>query len=149
MKGFKFRGERILEWRRAQADAARGEYLRAAETAREAARIADAAHARADRAVADSLAALSAPVGIATIERHRIWIARERRHADDCRQTQAQQQQVADEKSQLLQAANRNVRVMERLRERAERRHREAERQQEMKIIDELATQRFAIRQAE
>lgn len=149
MKGFRFRGEKILEWRRAQADAARGEYLRAAETAREAARLADAAQRRAEQAVTDSMRILREPVGIDAIQRHRIWIDRERWHADGCRRTQQAEEKVADEKSRLLQVANRNVKVMERLRERAEHRHREVERQQEMKIIDELATQRFAVRRTE
>ena len=147
MKGFKFRGERILEWRRAQADAARGEYLRAAETAREAARLADEAQASADRAAAEALTALGAPVGIEVIERHRIWIARQRRFADGCRQTRHERQHAAAEKAALLQVANRHVKVMERLRDRAQQRHRELERQLEMKTIDELATQRFAARQ--
>jgi flagellar export protein FliJ len=149
VKGFTFRGERILEWRRVQADAARGEYLRAAETAREAARLADQAQAGADRAATEALTVLDAPVGIDVIERHRIWIGRQRRFADGCRRTQQEQEQAAAEKAALLQVANRHVKVMERLRDRAQQRHRELERQLEMKTIDELATQRFAARQQE
>jgi flagellar export protein FliJ len=149
VKGFRFRGERILEWRRVQADAARGEYLRAAETAREAARFADQAQTAADRAATESLTALDAPVGIEVIERHRIWNGRQRRFAEGCRQTQHEREQAAVEKAALLQVANRHVKVMERLRERAQQRHRELERQLEMKTIDELATQRFAARQQE
>ena len=36
MKAFRFRGARILEWRRVQADAARVEFVRATESARAA-----------------------------------------------------------------------------------------------------------------
>ena len=149
MKGFKFRGERILEWRRVQADAARGEYLRAAETAREAARLADEAQAGADRAANEAVTVLGAPVGIEVIERHRIWIARQRRFADGCRQTHHERQQAANEKAALLQVANRHVKVMERLRERAAARHQEEERQADMKALDELATLQYVRRRME
>ncbi len=149
MKSFTFRGERILEWRRVQADEARGEFLRASASEREAAALAEAAQARADRAAQESIDVLGEPVGIDTIERYRIWIAKERRHADGCRQAQHERQQVAETKASALQLAHRHVKVMERLRERAERRHRDLERQLDAKALDELATQRYASRQAD
>jgi flagellar export protein FliJ len=86
---------------------------------------------------------------VATIERHRNWIGREQRRADGCRQTYRERQRVADEKSAALQLANRHVKVMERLRERAQRRYQHLERQLEMKALDELATTQFARRRAE
>jgi hypothetical protein len=149
VKPFKFKGERILEWRRVQADAARGEYLRAAETAREALRAAEEAGAAADRAVHDGDYAVRHATDVATIERHRIWIVREQRRADGCRRTYLERQAAADEKAAALQVANRHVKVMERLRERAQRRHRDLERQLDMKALDELATLQYARRRAE
>jgi flagellar export protein FliJ len=148
MKPFKFKGERILEWRRVQADAARGEFLRAAETAREALRVAETAESAAIEAVKNGDHAVRHATDVATIERHRIWISREQRRADGLRRTYLERQAVADQKSVVLQVANRHVKVMERLRERAQRRHRDLERQLEMKALDELATMQFARRRA-
>lgn len=149
MKGFVFRSQRILDWRRLQADTARGEFLRAAETAREALRVADDA----DRAVGEATQAASVAfrhaTDVATLERHRIWIGREERRAEGCRRTYRDRQKVADERSAALQVANRHVKVMERLRERAQRRYQDLERQLEMKALDELATVQYARRRAE
>jgi flagellar export protein FliJ len=149
VKPFKFKGERILEWRRVQADAARGEYLRAAETAREALRLADDAAAAAAGAVARANEAIRHATDVVTIERHRIWIGREQRRADGLRRTYRERQTVADEKAAVLQTANRHVKVMERLRERTQRRYQLLERQLEMKALDELATMQYARRRAE
>jgi len=49
----------------------------------------------------------------------------------------------------VLQIAMRHVKVMERLRDRAWRRHLDAERQREMKDIDQLATLQYARRKAD
>ena len=149
MKPFKFRGERILEWRRVQADAARGEFLRAAETAREAQRVADAAAASVASAGEAANEAIRHATDVVTIERHRIWIVREQRRAEGCRLTYRERQTVADEKSAALQVANRHVKVMERLRERTQRRYQDLERKLEMKALDELATTQYARRRAE
>lgn len=149
MKPFVFRGQRVLEWRRVQADAARGEFLRAAATARETLRAAEEADAAAERASLDAGRVFRHAADVVTLERHRIWIDRERRRADACRRTHRDRQRIADEKAAALQLANRHVKVMERLRERAERRYRDLERQLEMKALDELATVQYARRRAE
>ncbi len=149
MKPFTFRGERILEWRRVQADAARGEYLRAAETAREALNVAEAALVPVGQASQAAMTAIRHATDVATIERHRIWIGREERRADGCRKTYQERQAAADQKAAALQLANRHVRVMERLRERTLRRYQHLERQLEMKVLDELATTQFARRRAQ
>ncbi|MEQ1871395.1 MAG: hypothetical protein ABL961_15380 [Vicinamibacterales bacterium] len=148
MKAFAFRGERILEWRRVQADAARGEYLRAAETAREALVAAETADTAARQAAVAADEAIRHATDVVTIERHRIWIVREQRRAEGCRQTYRERQIAADEKATVLQEANRHVKVMERLRERARTRYLDLERQLEMKTLNELATMQFARRRA-
>ncbi len=149
MKPFRFRGEQILAWRRTLADRARGEFLRAAESAREAQRLADAADAAVSAADVTAIAAIRAARDVVTIERHRIWIASERRRAEGCRQQHRQREVVAAEKAAALQLANRHVKIMERLRERAQRRYQDRERQVEMKALDELATLQYARRRAE
>lgn len=149
MKPFAFKAQRILDWRRLQADTARGEFLRAAETAREALRVADDADGAVRAASQAADAAFRAATDVMTLERHRIWIGREQRRADGCRRTYRDRQKVADDKAAALQVANRHVKVMERLRERAQRRYQDLERQLEMKALDELATVQFARRRAE
>jgi flagellar export protein FliJ len=146
---FRFRGERILEWRRVQADAARVEFLRASETARAAAARVAAAEASCARSSRELIEAMADTVDVATIERYRNWITQQERETDACRQHHRERQLLADAAGQALQTANRHVRVMERLRDRAAARHAEATRQAEMKQIDELATLQFVRRKLE
>jgi flagellar FliJ protein len=149
MKGFRFRGERILEWRRVQADAARVAFVRASESAREA--DAQARHAQADasRTADEYVTAMKSGTSVDTIERYRNWIARQRVHVASCQKTSRERREVADAASQALQTANRHVKVMERLRERAVGRFIEAERQREMKALDQLATLQYVRRRRE
>jgi len=149
MKGFRFRGARILEWRRIQADQARAEFVRATESARETAAALARAEAGVVRAVNDYLGAIAAPTDIGTLERYRNWIGRQRAGVVTCQKSHEQRQAIVANAARALQTANRHVKVMERLRDRAEKRHRETERQLEMKALDELATQRYARRHIE
>lgn len=149
MRAFRYRGERILEWRRAIADTALGEFLRAAASAREARRLADEAERRSAQAEIDAVAAMRGAANVSSLERHRIWIARERRHADGCRVAHQEQQRIADVFQTALQLARRHVKVMERLRDRAERRYHDLERQMDMKALDELATIQYARRRVD
>src|SRR5262245_14831635 len=143
---FRFRGARLLEWRRVQADAARVVFVRATESVREAAaRIVDA-HARIERADREFRFATEGLSDIGTIVRYRNWIDRERQHAAVCRRQHDDQRVVADKAAGVLQTAIRQVKVMERLRDRAWRRHQQAERRSEMKELDQLATLPFARR---
>jgi len=149
MKAFRFRGARILEWRRVQADAARVEFVRATESLRAAAaRMADADQG-CDQAVRELQTAMATPTDVGTLVRYRNWIHKSRGHADACRQLQQEQRVLADAAAGVLQLASRHVKVMERLRDRARRRHLDAERQQEMKELDQLATMQYARRKTE
>ena len=149
MKGFRFRGARILEWRRVQADQARAEFLRATESARETAAALSRAEADVTRAVDEYLSVMSTPVDVATLERYRNWIGQQRVRVLTCHKAHEQRRAIVDKTAALLQTAQRHVKVMERLRERAGKRYRETERQLEMKAIDELATLRHARRRNE
>ncbi len=149
MKSFRFRGAKLLEWRRLQADQARAAFLRATESARETAALVATAEAGGTRAVREYLGVLATPVDVATLERYRNWIDRQRTHTAAARRAHEERRVVANAAAGVLQIANRHVKVMERLRDRAERRHREAERHAEMKVINELATMQYARRQAE
>jgi flagellar export protein FliJ len=146
VKAFRFRGARLLEWRRTQADQARVAFVRAAESARETAALLARAEEDERLSVRNYLDILHTAVDVPTIERYRNWIGRQRSRVAACERSHAERQKTADDAAQALQIASRHVKVMERLRDRAEQRHREAERQLEMKAIDELATMRFARR---
>ena len=145
---FRFRGARILDWRRVQADAARVAFVRATESVREAAdRVADADD-QSERAVSEYKTAMASPNDIGTLLRYRNWIGKQREHAAACRRQHAEQRVVAEQAAGVLQTAMRHVKVMERLRDRAWRRHLDAERQREMKELDQLATLQFARRKS-
>ena len=149
MKAFRFRAARILEWRRVQADAARQEFLRATASVREADQQLAHAEAERDRVSREWVAAMASPIDVGTVARYRNWIDRQRGHIETCRTMRDERRGVADHKAGLLHQAVRDVKVMERLRERIWHRHQELERQEEMKTIDQLATSQFARRRAE
>ena len=146
---FRFRGARILDWRRVQADAARVAFVRATESVREgAAHVADADDQMA-RAVREYQAALASPSDIGTIVGYRNWIGKQREHAAVCRRQHDERRVVAERAAGVLQMAMRQVKVMERLRDRAWRRHLDGERRREMKELDQLATLQYARRMSE
>ena len=142
-KTFAFRAARVLDWRKRQVDAARLAVMRAQESAREAeARVTDA-EARTARAAADLRQVLAAPVGTDTIVRHRNWIEREQAHAVGCRRARDEARLTVNAALVVLQQAMRDMKMMERLRERALARHDAAARRNEMNALNELATSRF------
>ena len=145
---FRFRGRRILDWRRVQADAARVAFVRATESVRAAAARVAEADTRADRAVHEYRMAMAGTSDVGTIVGYRNWIEKQREHAAACRRQHEEQRAVAETAAGVLQTAMRHVKVMERLRDRAWRRHLDAERQREMKELDQLATLQFARRKA-
>jgi flagellar export protein FliJ len=143
---FRFRGARILEWRRVQADAARVAFVRATESVREAADHVAAADDQTERAVSEYKTATASPSDIGTLLRYRNWIGKQREHAAACRRQHDERRVAADQAAGVLRTAMRHVKMMERLRDRAWRRYLDAERQREMKEVDQLATLQFTRR---
>src|SRR5262245_24186865 len=143
---FHFRRARILECPWVQPCAAPGALVSAPAPVREASARLAAAEQQTDRAVRDYTPALATANEIGTIVRYRNWIVRERAYAVACRRHHEQRRLVADQAASALQTAMRHVKVMERLRDRAWRRHLDAERQREMKELDQLATLQYARR---
>src|SRR6266508_2004568 len=113
---FRFRGARILDWRRVQADAARVAFVRATESVREAADRVTDADGQTARAVQEYTAAMASPHDIGTILRYRNWIGKQREHAAGCRRQHDEQRVVADQAAGVLRTAMRHVKMMERLR---------------------------------
>ena len=86
---------------------------------------------------------------VGTLLGYRNWIGRERGHAEACHKLHQERRDFADVAAGKLQLASRHLKVMERLRDRAWRRHLDAERQQETKELDQLATLQYARRKAQ
>jgi flagellar export protein FliJ len=107
------------------------------------------ADARSARAAGECERALRESIDAGTLERHRNWIAQEQRHAATCRRSHEECLGAVQAAAVILQKAARHVRMMERLRERARRRHQDASRRAESKVLDELATVQFARRKSE
>ena len=149
MKAFRFRGARIVEWRRVQADAAHVAFVRATESVREAARKVEDADVACDRAAREYVDALALPSDVETHQRYRNWIDRQRAHAAACHRAHQERRLVADQAAAALQDANRHVKIMERLRDRAWERYVILERQTDIKELDQLATLQYARRSTE
>jgi hypothetical protein len=146
---FRFRAAAALDIRRKQEDAARLAAAQA-ELAREAAeQVADDARdaVRVDRE--RLVGAQSAGVEAWRVQWHRVWIERQRREAD-ARATDAKSRAAeAAVAQQAVQDAFKRRRVLERLRDRASRKHRRAVDQQHVREMNELATLRFVAQIAE
>jgi len=149
MKSFHFRAERLLEWRRIQADAARVAFMRANESARETARLVEAAEARRQQAEREYCGVMTRTVEAGSLERYRNWIAARQRDVMARRQSHQQRMAALEKAVEGMRQADRNKRVIERLRDRAWHRYLEASRRVEMKELDALATLRFTRRKAE
>jgi flagellar export protein FliJ len=143
VKAFRFRAARVLEWRTAAADAARSAFVRARESARETEARVEAADARCSAAAQALRAELASPIDVETIGRHRSWIDHQRAAVAACQQFHDERVAAAAVAADALRDAKRRVKVLERLRERALRRHTAAVQRQEMQRLDEFAVQQF------
>src|SRR6187397_1108380 len=96
MRAFRFRGARILDWRRVQLDAARVAFVRATESVREAtARVADA-DAAIGQAASEYLGVLATPSEVSQLVRYQNWITQQRGRADASRKTLEERRLAAD-----------------------------------------------------
>jgi flagellar export protein FliJ len=133
----------VLEWRTAAADTAHGAFVRAGESVREAATLVAAADAGRDDAVRALREELDSLTNAEVVARHRTWIDHQHAAATACQRLHDERVTAAAAAAGALADARRQVRVLERLRERALRRHTAAERRQEMQRLDEFALQQF------
>ena len=82
----------------------------------------------------------------AEFERHRNWIEELRRRLQHARVQRDERARAVASAREHLRVADRDVGVLERLRERAMARHQLAERREEMKALDEFAALQFSRR---
>lgn len=143
MADFRFRAQAALDLRRKQED----EAATALAQAESACRLAEARRdrAEADRRTAQEQLATAQRFGsdISTLLWHRNWIARLAAEVDTAKvdvEARAAEVRVAEE---AWREARKKRLALERLRERAVRRHQHELQRQELKVIDELARLRF------
>lgn len=146
MKAFRFRPETVLRLRRRARDAAHVELGRAQRAKADA----DTELARSVDAMTTAAAAFRDVMASGgegeTFERYRTWMVGLRTAVDGHRVQVDRHQQVVDARAAVLKTAHQQVRVVERLRERAERRYDDEARRQALKAMDELAGQQYARR---
>jgi hypothetical protein len=140
---FRFRAAAALDIRRKQEDAARLESAKA-ELARDSAR--QTAEAARQAVISDGERLVNAQAaGLESwrVQWHRAWIEQQRRHAVARADEAVVKAQEADAAQKIVQEAFKRRRVLERLRDRAARKHRRASEQQHVREMNELATLRF------
>jgi len=140
---FRFRAAAALDIRRKQEDAARLESAKA-ELARDSAL--QAADAARQAVISDGERLVNAQAaGLESwrVQWHRAWIDQQRRHAVARAEEAAVKVQESDAAQKIVQDAFKRRRVLERLRDRAARKHRRASEQQHVREMNELATLRF------
>ena len=143
MRPFKFRAAAALDMRRKAEDAAALELARKDASFRQIeASLQSAEHAR-ENALADQHSQSQKGIDIATLFWHRNWIVRLQATVVDLRADVNTAQQAVLVARQAWQLAKRRRLSLERLRDRAQARHRADEQREELKVIDELARVRF------
>jgi flagellar export protein FliJ len=143
MKRFQFRPAAVLELRRRQHEAAQRQLVRAQRERDEAARVRDEAIEATAGAEADMHARLHAGADVETIMRHRNWIARQRAAADGKRRAHAARQTDVERATDHVRRTRRQMRALERLRDRAWRAHLTEVGRLEAIELDRLAIVRF------
>lgn len=148
MKPFTFRAEAALELRRRQDEEARRR-LAAAETRLAEARTELAqAVARFEEALRRAREEDQRPGDVAGRVWYRNWMVGHRQRVDRCRAiVTACETDVASARAAAA-LARRRLRSLERLKERAWQAYRTAERREEQKELDALASQRYAVARA-
>ena len=147
MRSFKFRAQPALDFRQRELEIAQRELARAEQvrdTARARLESADAEAARARTQAADAQRTASAVAGL---ERYRFWILRlDYERAGYAATLAAREQDVVKAVDRCRRAQQRRE-SLDRFKQKARAAHDAAERVAEQKLIDELATRRFAARQ--
>jgi len=143
MSPFKFRAAAALEIRRKEEDAAALELARKDANYRQIESALQSAERARESALADQHAQSQRGIDIATLFWHRNWIIRLQATVVDLRVESHAAQQAVEIARQAWQLAKRRRLSLERLRDRAQARHRADEQREELKVIDELARVRF------
>jgi flagellar export protein FliJ len=143
MRAFRFRAAAALDLRRKEEESARLRFAKAqADLHHAQQRVADADHA-AMEAAAHLATAHAAGTEAWRLSWHQSWIRKQRLEADACRRTVAVSATIAERAAASVSIAHQKRRVLERLRERALERHRQAADRHATNEMNELANLRF------
>ena len=143
---FRFRAAALLDLRRKQLEDARAILAHTQQALADASRALDHACAARDRAEVQFQAALVAGVDGGEVERHRNWITLQKTVVNRRGEAREACQLAVTQAAAVVMDRRRQVRVLERLRERALRRYEAEMRRREMKEIDLFATLKHARR---
>ena len=146
MKPFRFRADGVLEIRRRSRDTAQARLAREEHALRVAALEMDRAAGAMEEAEQAYRATLGSGHDVADFGRHRNWIDRLRRGLEQARGRRDGQARAVASARESLRLADRDVRVLERLRERALAAYQLGVRREEMKQLDEFAALQFGRR---
>ena len=147
MPTFRFRAQAALDLRVREHDAALRELARAETEQQQARTRLESAERTLDEARRTADDAVRTATGVADLHWYPFWIVRlDRERAELATALDAHDTIVATAREACL-AARQRRESLERFREKAQAAHRAAEAALERKVIDELATRRFAVRQ--
>jgi len=148
MKTFRFRAAVALDVRRRQEEAAEA-LLRRAEADWSSARAHwELSRVRVGEATGQLASTARGGAEGHVLTWHRNWIVGLQTEVERSGQVAAQMAVVASQALRVWQTARRRRLVLERLRDRAWERHRQAENREELKLIDELARTRYVTARA-
>ena len=146
---FRFRAAPLLALRQHELEAAQERLALATRAVEASERRLTEVEAAGHAAVADYRAVLGAGTDQATLERHRYWIGQQHGLVERHERERAACREAVAIASGAVVAVHRQVRVLERLRDRSLRRHEAEVRRREDRDIDRLATLQYARRLAE
>jgi flagellar protein FliJ len=145
MAAFRFRASAALDLRRKQEDEAASVLAAAEARFHEGNELLAQVERQRARALAEHAEQSRRGIGAAALCWHRNWITRLQNAADDVRADVRRLAALAEEARRAWQMAKRRRMALDRLRERALARYQADERQQERKLLDELARIRFVM----
>jgi flagellar FliJ protein len=148
MKPFAFRAQAALDLRRRQEEDARRALAAAEARLAEARQQLALALARFEEAQREARSEEARPGEVTGRVWYRNWMIAHRQRADRCRAVVAEREREVAAARAAAALARRKLRSLERLRERAWRAYRAAERREEQKALDALGNQRFAVARA-
>jgi flagellar biosynthesis chaperone FliJ len=146
MTPFRFRAAAVLDVRRGQHELAQTQLAHAQQERDAAARVVCEAEEAGHRAEREYRASLDAGAAADALERHRTWIARRQAETDDRRRQLEERHLAVHHSAANVRRTYTQVRVLERLRDRAWRKYQDDVRHREAVEMDYLAVIQYARR---
>ena len=149
MKKFKFRAQAALDLRQRELEDAQRQLARTEELRDAARRRLQEAEAAAGRARAEATETERTAADVTALQWYRFWILRLDHERTAHAATLAARERDVTQAAAACMRAKQRRESLDRFRRKAQAAHEDAEQAAEMKLIDELATRRFAARQSE